>query len=123
MRTLTMYMRMKILVLIIISVGFLAACQNKKDLAGPPVLNGSWASSDGVYVAQLANGKFQAVANDTGNVISEGSYLALSENKVQLSWVGKISGKSNQAECLKPDFNQLDCVDLSGNKFSLRRSL
>ncbi len=118
-----MLMRTKSLALIMVSFGVLSACQSDKNLAGPPVLNGNWASSDGVYVAQLANGKFQAVANDTGNVISEGSYIALGETKVQLSWVGKISGKSNQAECLKPEFNQLDCVDLSGNKFSLRRSL
>lgn len=107
----------------IMGLSFLAACNNAKDLAGPPVLNGSWASSDGVYVAEFLNGQFRAVANDTGNVISEGSYIALAENKVQLNWVGKISGKSNQAECLKPEDNQLDCVDVSGNKFSLRRSL
>jgi len=107
----------------IIAVGFLAACNNAKDIAGPPVLNGSWASSDGVYVAEFLNGQFRAVANDTGNVISEGSYIALAENRIQLNWVGKITGKSNQAECLKPEDNQLDCVDVNGNKFSLRRSL
>lgn len=107
----------------ITALSVLAACNNAKDLAGPPVLNGSWASSDGIYVAELLNGQFKAVANDTGNVISEGSYIALAENRIKLSWVGKISGKSNEAECLKPDDNQLDCVDVSGNKFSLRRSL
>ncbi len=101
----------------------LSACQGNKKVAGAPVLNGNWASSDGVYVAQLVNGQFRAVANDTGSVISEGSYFALSENKVQLNWVGKISGKSNQAECLKSEANQLDCVDVNGNKFSLRRSI
>lgn len=105
------------------TLGFLASCQNAKDLAGPPVLNGNWASSDGVYVAELLNGQFKAIANDTGNVISEGSYIALAEDKVRLNWVGRISGKSNQAECLKPEENQLDCVDVNGNKFSLRRSL
>ena len=121
-----MLKRTKKSILGIVAVGtisFLAACQGNKELAGPPVLNGNWASSDGVYVAQLFNGQFKAVANDTGNVISEGSYIALAENKIQLSWVGKISGKSNQAECLKPEDNQLDCVDVNGNKFSLRRSL
>ncbi len=121
-----MYKRMKSLTLGVIAVGamsFLAACQVDKELAGPPVLNGNWASSDGVYVAQLENGQFKAVANDTGNIISEGSYIALAENKIQLSWVGRISGQSNQAECLKPEPNQLDCVDVNGNKFSLRRSL
>lgn len=121
-----MYMRIKKLALctmVVGTMGILSACQNAKDIAGPPVLNGNWASSDGVYVAELLNGQFKAVANDTGNVISEGSYIALAENRIQLSWVGRISGKSNQAECLKPEENQLDCVDVNGNKFSLRRSL
>ncbi len=106
----------------LVLLGLLAACQNNKELAGPPLLNGNWASSDGIYVAQLANGEFKAVANDTGNIISEGTYIALSSDRVQINWVGKISGRSNQAECIKPDDNQLDCVDVSGNKFSLRRT-
>ncbi len=121
-----MVMRRKNLVFGLVTIAALSvltACQNAKDIAGPPVLNGNWASSDGVYVAQFLNGQFKAVANDTGNVISEGSYIALAENKVQLNWLGKISGKTNQAECLKPEENQLDCVDVNGNKFSLRRSL
>ena len=116
--------KMALNVVVFTALGVLAACQQgKKDLAGPPVLNGNWASSDGVYVAQLLNGQFKAVANDTGSVISQGSYIALAENKIQINWVGNISGKSNQAECLKPEINQLDCVDLNGNKFSLRRTL
>ena len=108
--------------LVLAGMLLLSACQGSKELAGPPVLNGSWASSDGVYVAEFLNGDFKAVANDTGAVISEGEYVALAENKIQLKWNGLVSGKSNQAECLKPDPNQLDCVDVNGNKFSLRRN-
>lgn len=109
-------------ILVLMALG-LAACQGNREIAGPPVLNGNWASSDGVYVAQLENGRFQAVANDTGAVISEGSYIALAENRVKIDWMGRISGKANTAECLKPEDNQLDCVDANGNKFSLRRTL
>lgn len=98
-----------------------SACQTKKDVAGPPILNGKWASSDGVYVAEFNNGKFTAIANDTGGVISEGDYIALSESKVNLNWYGVVSGKPGSAECLKPSPDQLDCVDASGNKFSLKR--
>lgn len=103
-------------------VFIMVACQSKTEVLGPPVLNGNWASTDGVYVAKLLNGKFQAVANDTGAVISEGTYLALALDKVQIDWVGRVSGKSNSAECLKPQDNQLDCIDKNGNSFSLRRA-
>ena len=99
-----------------------SACQSKKEVAGPPILNGSWASSDGVYVAEFRNGNFRAIANDTGGVISQGNYIALSESKIQLSWNGVVSGKSNSAECIKPSSNQLDCVDQNGIKFTLRRT-
>ena len=105
-------------------VGFgllmLGACQTQ-EIAGPPLLNGDWASTDGVYTAKLQNGSFQATANDTGSVISKGSYTAISSEQVQLRWTGLVSGKSNEANCTKPDENRLDCVDMSGNRFSLVR--
>ncbi|MEM7214466.1 MAG: hypothetical protein AAF423_02895 [Pseudomonadota bacterium] len=104
-------------------VGGIAACNSNKDAAGPPVLNGNWASSDGVYTAEFLNGNFRAIANDTGSVISEGEYIALAEDRIQIKWNGLVSGNSNQADCMKPDENQLDCVDRNGNKFSLRRNL
>ncbi|MDJ0613636.1 MAG: hypothetical protein QNJ29_08140 [Rhizobiaceae bacterium] len=99
----------------------LAACQSQ-EIAGPPVLNGDWASTDGVYVATLLNGSFQATANDTGQVISRGEYTAISSEQVQINWTGLVSGTTNQANCTKPDPNRLDCVDANGNRFSLVRS-
>ncbi len=111
----------KLVLLGAVMVG-ISACQSNKEKAGPPLLNGSWASSDGVYVAELRNGDFKAVANDTGGVISQGRYIAISEEKVKLEWYGVVSGKSNSAQCLKPSTEQLDCVDENGNKFSLRRT-
>ncbi len=108
--------------LFLLGAGILSAsCQTSGEKVSPPLLNGNWASSDGVYVAEFRNGNFRAIANDTGGVISEGKYVALSETKVQLQWRGVVSGKENQAECLKPSPNQLDCVDANGNKFSLKR--
>ena len=100
----------------------LSACNQNKEVAGPPLLNGQWASSDGVYTAQFLNGSFKAVANDTGGIISEGEYIALTEERIQLKWNGLVSGKSSEAECMKSGDNQLDCVDINGNKFSLRRT-
>lgn len=101
----------------------LAGCSSTKDeVAGPPILNGNWASTDGVYVAELRNGDFRAVANDTGNVISQGNYIALSETSVRIEWVSQLSGSANNANCVKPSDNQLDCTDQGGKKFSLRRN-
>lgn len=99
-----------------------AGCQSKKEVAGPPLLNGSWASSDGVYTAEFRNGNFRAIANDTGGVISEGNYIAQSDEQVQINWFGVVSGKNNSAQCQKSSVHQLDCVDQNGAKFTLRRA-
>jgi hypothetical protein len=104
------------------AIVFLSACQNEEK-AGPPILNGSWASSDGVYVAEFLNGNFQAVANDTGGVISRGEYVAVASDQVRLRWVGLVSGQANQAECTRAEPNRMDCVDANGNRFSLSRSI
>lgn len=100
----------------------MVACNTGKEVAGPPIVNGKWASSDGVYTAEFLNGSFRAVANDTGALISEGEYIALAEDRIQLKWNGLVSGKSNQADCSKPNPEQLDCIDATGNRFSLRRT-
>ena len=100
----------------------LTACNQKKEVAGPPIVNGKWASSDGVYTAEFLNGSFRAVANDTGGLISEGEYVAIAQDRIQIKWNGLISGKSNQADCTRVNPNQLDCVDLNGNRFTLNRS-
>jgi len=109
--------------LALVAVIALASCSLTKDeIAGPPILNGNWASTDGVYVAELRNGNFRAVANDTGSVISTGNYVALSETSVRIEWVSEISGTANKASCVKPSDNQLDCTDQGGKRFSLRRN-
>ena len=108
-------------VLLLGSLTLLASCQTA-EIAGPPILNGSWASTDGVYTAQFQNGNFQAVANDTGGVISRGEYVALSADRIKIKWIGLVSGTSNEADCNKPDPNRLDCLDINGNRFSLVRN-
>lgn len=109
--------------LVLLAALTLAGCSLTKDeVAGPPLLNGNWASTDGVYTAELRNGSFRALANDTGNVISQGNYVALSETNVRIEWVSNLSGSANKADCVKPSDNQLDCTDQGGRTFSLRRN-
>ena len=99
-----------------------SACQTNKDIAGPPIANGKWASSDGVYTADFNNGRFIATANDTGNVISQGNYVVLSKTKLSITWTGAVSNTQNRAECIKPSDHKMDCVDRNGSSFSLTRN-
>ena len=114
-------MRSLLMVLLLVPMIMVAACQQKKE-PGPPVLNGKWASTDGVYTATFYNGSFQAVANDTGNVLSKGSYLAMGSDQIQIKWTSELTGNNNQANCVRSSPNSLDCTDLAGSRFGLRRS-
>lgn len=100
----------------------LAACAKPPVPAKAPIANGGWASSDGIYRAEFNNGTFRSVANDTGEVLSQGNYTVNSETSLQISWRGNVSGKFNSAKCTKPDVNTMNCVDEGGKSFSLRRA-
>ena len=113
---------MRFIAAIAIAGGVLTGCQTK-ETAGPPILNGNWDSADGIYVAVFENGSFRAVSNDTGQDISRGEYIALAIDRVQLNWIGLVSGRQNSAECNKVEDNRLNCVDRNGNRFSLVRRI
>jgi hypothetical protein len=102
----------------------LAACGQPKinPTAGGGGLTGTWVPQAGGYTASFDNGAFSTTASDTGNLISQGRYLAISENEVQLSWSSNITGLENSASCNRPNPDMLECVDAGGKSFVLRRT-
>ena len=96
-----------------------ASCQT-----APPArttgVDGSWVSADNVYTASLSRGRFEARANDTGGLISQGSYTHAG-GKVTINWFGIVSGKDNSAQCDLVGNGLLQCTDQLGNEFALRR--
>ena len=107
--------------LVIASLVIPVGCQTKGKPAGAPIANGQWSASDGVYKAEFNNGTFRSIANDTGEVLSQGTYTVKSETALRISWRGNVSGKFNSADCTKPNANTMSCVDESGKQFSLIR--
>ena len=100
-----------------------AACQTAKinPTAGGGGLQGRWSPDTGGYAAEFNSGTFRTLASDTGNVISQGSYIVQSENEVELSWTSNITGQPNTAKCSRPSANLLNCADAGGKPFTLRR--
>ena len=100
-----------------------AACETAKinPTAGGGGLDGRWSPDTGGYAAEFQNGAFRTLASDTGNVISQGSYIVMSENDVELSWTSNITGQPNTAKCARPAANLLHCTDGGGKTFTLRR--
>ena len=90
--------------------------------AGGGGIAGNWFPESGGYTARFDNGDFSTTASDTGNVISQGSYVAVSGSEVQLNWTSNITGLENSATCQRPDLSTLNCTDAGGKGFVLRRS-
>ncbi len=111
-------------VALVLAAMALSACQRDKvnPTAGGGGLAGNWNPDTGGYSAQFDNGRFTTVASDTGNVISQGGYLVISEKQVDLSWTSNVTGTQNTASCARPDLNTLNCTDGGGKSFILRRA-
>lgn len=90
--------------------------------AGGGGLQGSWLPDGGGYTATFDNGRFLTTASDTGNIISQGGYFAVSESEVQLTWMSNITGLENTASCQRPQVDTLNCTDGGGKSFTLRRT-
>jgi hypothetical protein len=104
----------------------LSGCQTKDEkidpIAGGGGLTGKWVSSDNVFSAQLDNGLFFSTANDTGEVLSEGTYIVISAKEIQMKWRGKLSQQENSANCQREGVGVLICTDLVGKGFTLRKA-
>jgi len=101
-----------------------SGCETTKinPTAGGGGLAGDWRPDSGGYVARFENGRFSTIASDTQNVISQGGYVAVSEQQVDLNWTSNVTGTANTATCTRPDNNTLDCKDGGGKPFVLRRT-
>lgn len=101
-----------------------SGCQTAKinPTAGGGGLTGAWRPDSGGYTAMFNNGRFETTALDTGNLISQGGYLVVSDKQVNLTWTSNITGLENSASCERPDADTLVCRDAGGKSFTLRRN-
>lgn len=112
--------------LLVIGAVALSGCQTKDEkidpIAGGGGLTGKWISSDNVFSAQLDNGNFFSTANDTGEVLSQGTYVVISAKEIQMKWRGNLSQQDNSANCQREGVGVLVCTDLAGKGFTLRKA-
>ncbi|MGI9401740.1 MAG: hypothetical protein ACR2O0_10835 [Rhizobiaceae bacterium] len=101
----------------------LASCATAKidPTIGGGGITGKWAPDGGGYTALFNNGQFSTTAEDTGNIISQGSYIAVSTTEVTLKWTSNVTGLENTATCQRPDPVVLNCTDGGGKSFTLRK--
>lgn len=110
----------------------LAGCQAmgpppmRGPVSQPPIsqtmnIEGEWLSTDGVATSRFFGGRFETIANDTGNTISEGNYGRRGENVYEINGQSLLRQAPISFNCMMISATQLNCTAAAGNQFSLVR--
>lgn len=104
----------------------LAACTTGgpagPNLPGTPRgVEGSWIDAQGTGVSTFQGGRFQTVATDTGQKLSDGSYRMTGATSVQINGTSLIRQAPVAFNCLMISTSQLNCTSSSGQNFVLTR--
>ncbi len=105
----------------------LAACTTSgptpppQQASAPKGVEGSWIDAQGTGLSTLAGGNFQTVATDTGQKLSEGSYIMTGATSVEINGTSLIRQSPISFNCLLVSTSQLNCTSASGQNFVLTR--
>jgi hypothetical protein len=105
----------------------LAACTTSGP-SGPPAgslapkgVEGSWIDAQGTGLSTLSAGSFRTVATDTGQKLSEGSYIVTGAASVEITGTSLIRQSPISFNCLLVSTSQLNCTSAAGQNFVLTR--
>ena len=109
--------------------GLLAGCMSSGPSSGPTVVRaapqtgveGAWIDAQGTGLSTFSGGVFQTVATDTGQKLSEGSYVLSGRDAVQISGTSLIRQSPISFNCLMVSTSQLNCTSSAGQQFVLTR--
>jgi hypothetical protein len=112
------------LVLAALSVG---ACQSFQGAESPgpsaptSAMDGTWASTDGVFVASFERGGFVSRFTATNEMLAKGTYT-VNGTTVDMNWISVATKQQRAAACTIMSADVVDCNQQGGGKFELRRS-
>ncbi|MDH4988187.1 hypothetical protein QEZ47_22285 [Aminobacter anthyllidis] len=89
--------------------------------ARPSGVEGAWLDAKGTGLSTFAGGSFQTVATDTGQKLSDGTYILTGANSVQINGTSLIRQSPISFNCLLISANQLNCTSSAGQQFTLTR--
>lgn len=82
---------------------------------------GEWISADGVAISRFSGGRFETVATDTGNKLSDGSYYQSQPRLVTITVRSLIRQTTSNVNCSLVNPAQLNCTSSTGQQFVLIR--
>ena len=89
-------------------------------------LNGKWIPTDeaarGVYVAEFRDGVFVSRSPKTNKPLAKGSYTVVSDQVVNLKFVGAATQTAVEAKCDRQTPSTMFCTPTIGSPFNLSRT-
>lgn len=126
--------RLSTAIAIMVAAAGVAACQGGERVAmlpgraiapapqpAPSPMDGRWASTDGIFVANFASGRFVSRFTKTSEILAEGTY-SLSGNNVRMDWFSVRAQQQRSATCRFAGSNTVNCDQAGGGKFTLVRA-
>jgi len=99
----------------------LSGCAAVAPRSAESALEGQWSDAQGVAVSTFSGGRFQTVATDTGNRLSEGTYRFRDSQTIEISMISLIRQTQINVTCAIVTPNQLNCTNAQGQNFVLTR--
>lgn len=111
-----------------LSALLLAACQTgptqigmRNAVRAATPMDGSWASTDGVFVASFQGGNFTSRFTRTNEVLAQGSYN-VSGDQVTMRWLSVATQQERSATCTMSGADSVHCEQAGGGGFELTRA-
>jgi hypothetical protein len=94
---------------------------NAPPASAPTAMDGSWAATDGVFVANFQGGSFTSRFTKTNEILAQGSYQ-VSGDRVTMNWLSVATQEQRSATCRMTGANSVRCEQGGGGGFDLRRT-
>ena len=99
----------------------LAACQTYEAQPQRTAMDGRWASTDGVFIADFDRGSFTSRFTQTGEVLAQGTY-SVTGNTISMRWLSVQAQAQRAATCTMTSASTVQCQQDGGGTFDLQRS-
>jgi hypothetical protein len=118
--------RASVPVVLALSGLLLAGCQTGPSSGGmqraaATPMDGSWASTDGVFVANFQEGNFTSRFTRTNEVLAQGTYT-VSGSQISMQWLSVATQQQRSASCTMSGSDTVRCEQAGGGGFELQRA-
>lgn len=107
-----------------LAVLLLAACQTSSYQPAPfarSAMDGTWASTDGVFIASFQGGRFTSRFTQTNEILAQGTYT-VAGSAVSMQWISVQAQQQRSANCSITSATTVACTQAGGGAFNLQRT-